>query len=276
VFTATVSNGVLPNPSATVSVVVPSGKAPNITKVTAPGSVSGATAVTIVATGATNPSGGAVKFAVKQISGPLVYVNQKPVPLGTALPVTFTGTAALNNQTGTARFFAPVSLVKPPNMVFQVTETDVANGLSTTQNVTIQLAQFTNDIASITSANYVHIANRGGQPSEIGALTVNAVTNVDQAPPAGWKMNATITARLSNGALSAPVVVPMVLNPPDAPGAALVVCGPSPCWVGNVLGVVVDSTVTPATLLAPDTITVRSSLGGVSTVLKGNAIYTIR
>ena len=276
VFTATVSNGVLPAATGTANVLVPSGKAPNITKVTAPGSVNGATFVTIAATGATNPSGGDVKFTFKQVSGPLVYVNQKQVPLGQELPSTFSGSAATGNQTGTARFVAPISLVKPPNMVFQVIETDLTNGLTTTQSVTIQLAQFTTDAVAITSAAYQHLGNRGGQVSELGALTVTATTTADQAPPAGWKMNATITARLSNGTLSSPVVVPMVLNPPDAVGAPAVVCGAAPCWVGSVLGVIVDPTVTPSVLLAPDTIAVKSSLGGAATVLKGSPIYTLR
>ena len=276
VFTATVSNGVLPAATGSANVLVPSGKAPTITKVTAPGKANGATFVTISAVGATNPTGGNVKFTFKQVSGPLVYVNQKPVPLGQELPSTFSGSAATNDQTGTARFVAPISLVKPPNMVFQVTETDLTNGLTTTQSVTIQLAQFTTDTVAITSAAYVHLANRGGVLAELGALTVTATTNADQAPPTGWKMNATITARLSNGTLSTPVSVAMALNPPDAPGAPAVVCGPVPCWVGSVIGVITDPTVTPSVLLAPDTIAVKSSLGGTSTVLKGSAIYTIR
>jgi|GEM_PF-1261860 len=279
VFTTTVSNGITPATTATTTVSVPvgGGKAPNITKTTAPGSVLGASLVTISATGTTNPNGGTVTFSFKQTSGPAVFVNLLPVPLGQTIPSTFSGTAAAGNQTGTAVFAAPIVAAKV-NMVFLVTETDVASGLTTTQQVTITLNPFPlPDAVAITSATWRGIVSRVGAPAEFGKFNLIATSNASVAPPAGMTMSATMTATLANGTVSAPVTIPLLLTPADLPGTPAPVCGATPCWVGFTTNIILDATGgTPGVFVAPDTITIKSSLGGTATVLKGNAVYTIR
>jgi hypothetical protein len=183
----------------------------------------------------------------------------------------------LGNQTGTAVFAAPIVAAKV-NMVFLVTETDVATGLTTTQQVTITLNPFPlPDAVAITSASWRGIVSRVGAPTEFGKFNVIATSNASVAVPTGMTVNATLTAKLANGTISAPVTVPMVLFPADVPGTLTPVCGATPCWVGDAVNVILDTTGgTPGVYVAPDTITVKSSLGGTNTILLGNAVYAIR
>jgi len=116
-----------------------------------------------------------------------------------------------------------------------------------------------------------------GAPAEFGKFNLTATSNASVAVPTGMTMNATLTARLANGTISAPVTIPLLLTPADLPGTAVPVCGATPCWVGATVNVILDATGgTPGVYVAPDTITVKSSLGGTSTILLGNPVYTIR
>ena len=212
-------------------------------------------------------------FSFKQTSGPAVFVNGQVVPLGQTIPSTFTGTAAANNQTGIATFAAPVSAVKLPNMVFLVTETDTATGLTTSQTITIALGTFPADVAAITSAAWRGIVSRVGAPAEFGKFNLIATSNADLAPPAGWTMTMTLTARLANGTISAPVTRPDAADAgrPARYASRAGVCGATPCWVGDTSNVILDTTDgPPGVFIAPDTITVRSSLGGTATMLLGD------
>jgi hypothetical protein len=281
VFTVSASNGVLPAATAGTTVTVPAplanAKPPIIVKTIAPGSVASGQLVTLQATGNTNPLGGTVTFAFKQTSGPNVYLNGVPVPLGQTIPSTFVGTAASNTQGAFTRFTSPISLVKPPNMVFQVTETDTRTSLTTSQSITISEAPFV-EAVTVPTVTYRQIVSRVGAPAEFGKFNLIATSTAFVAPPAGWTMNATLTAKLANGTISAPVVVPMLLTPADPVGTpvGVGVCGATPCFAGATTGVIVDATVTPPIFVAPDTIVVRSSLGGSNTVLLGDPNYVIR
>jgi hypothetical protein len=184
----------------------------------------------------------------------------------------------LGNQTGNATFVPPIIATKQ-NMVFLVTETDTTSGLTTSQSVTISLAPFT-DAVAINSAAWRGIVSRVGAPAEFGKFNMIATSNANTAPvpaPAGMTMNATLTARLANGTVSAPVTIPMLFTPADLPGTTFPVCGATPCWVGDTFNVILDTSGgLPGVFVPPDTITVNSSLGGTATILLGNPVYSIR
>jgi hypothetical protein len=200
------------------------------------------------------------------------------VPLGQTIPSTFVGTAAANTQGAFTTFTSPISLVKPPNMVFQVTETDTRTSLSTSQSITIQDAAYTGEVVTVPTVTYRQTVSRVGAPALLGVFHLQANSTAQVAPPAGWTMNATMTAKLANGTTSAPVTIPLNLTAADVPNQVLPVCGATPCWIGDINGLIVDVTGpngTP-TLVAPDTIVVRSSLGGTATILKGDPAYVLR
>jgi len=69
------------------------------------------------------------------------------------------------------------------------------------------------------------------------------------------------------GSSALPLTVPLLLTAADPPGttAGGAVCGLTPCWTTLVSAVISNTSVTPAVLVPPTTVTVRSSLGGTAT-----------
>jgi hypothetical protein len=284
IFSVSVSNGVLPaaTGSATVAVAASTSKAPTLKSFTgSPTTVNAGATVTLTAIGNTNPTGGAVTFSFKQTGGPAVLVKGAVVPLGQPIPVATTSGAAPADQIATATFTAPAVAAKA-NMTFQATVTDSTTGLTTTGSatqVTIGVNATPPDVVAITGVTYRAIVSRVGAPAELGKLQVTAVSSATP-PPAGM----TLTATYSNSTLPAnvpgstalPLTLPLLFTPADVPGTLTPTCGATPCWFGTILGVIQNTSVTPAVLLNPDSVTVKSSLGGTATMTPANALFKIR
>jgi len=288
VFAVTVSNGVLPNAtgSATVTVASANAKAPTLKSfVGTPASLNGGAIGTLTAIGNSNPAGAAVTFSFKQTAGPAVLVGARVVPLGQPIAVATTSGAAPADQTAKATFNAPFVPVTA-NMTFQACVTDTTTGLITCSGasaVTIKVAATPADLLTVTVATYRPIVSRVGAPAQLGKfnMTVTSSATPSTPPPAGM----TVTAFIVNDTLPAnvpgstalPIVMPLLFTPADVPGTLTPVCAVvGPCWVGLVDGIIQDPTQTPTGLLAPTLVTVRSSLGGVTTTFPGDAIFKIR
>jgi hypothetical protein len=286
-FGVTVFNGVLPSPIGSVGVVVaPNTAKPPILKSfnANPTSVNGGTNFTLTAIGNTNPVGGPVKFTFKQTGGPAVFVNGAPVALGQPIPITSTSGVAPADQTANAIVTAPYSSAKA-NLTFQALVTDSTFGLTTTGSATqvsVSLAPTLADTVAITAVAYRTIANVGGQNIDKGKLTVTATSSLSTAVanPVGLTMTATyvnntLPANVP-GSTALPLSLPLILQAADVPGTVTPVCGPTPCWTGQVLSVINDTSQSPAVLVAPTSVTVKSSLGGTATMTPANPLFVIR
>jgi hypothetical protein len=265
-FGVTVLNGVLPNATGSASVIVAAAttKAPTLKSFNgSPTSVNGGVLVTLTAIGNTNPTGGKVSFSFKQTGGPAVTIS----------PITTTGTAP-GDQTGKATFIAPFLTTKT-NLTFQATVTDTSTGLTTTggsSQVSISVAPTPPDTIAFLGGvvNYLDLGNVGGVTAQRGKLTIS-VTSTATPPPPGMTMTATffnntLPANVP-GSSALPISVPLLFTAADPPGttAAGAVCGAAPCWTTLVSGVIANTSITPAVLVPPTTVTVRSSLGGTAT-----------
>jgi hypothetical protein len=286
VFAVTVSNGVLPDAtgSATVLVAAANAKAPTLKSFTgAPANVAGGALGTLTAIGNTNPTGGAVTFSFKQTGGPAVIVNGAILPLGQPIPVTSTSGAAPADQTAKATFTAPTVAVAA-NMTFQACVTDTTSGLVTcgsATQVTLKVLATPPDVINFLVVTYRPIVSRVGAPASLGKLNMD-VTSSATPPPLGMTMTATIVNNTlpANvpGSTALPITMQLLYTPADLPGTpiGLTICGPTPCWDGLLDGVIQNTSVTPAVLVAPTSITVRSSLGGTATITPANPLFTIR
>jgi hypothetical protein len=265
-FGVTVLNGVLPNATGSASVIVAAAttKAPTLKSFNgSPTSVNGGVLVTLTAIGNTNPTGGQVSFSFKQTGGPAVTIS----------PITVTGTAP-SDQTGKATFIAPFLTTKT-NLTFQATVTDTSTGLTTSggsSQVSISVAPTPPDTIAFLGGvvNYLDLGNVGGVTAQRGKLTIS-VTSTATPPPPGMTMTATffnntLPANVP-GSSALPISVPLLFTAADPPGttAAGAVCGAAPCWTTLVSGVIANTSITPAVLVPPTTVTVRSSLGGTAT-----------
>ena len=267
-FGVTVANGVLPNTTGNAVVTVlaaGTGKAPTIKSFTAtPSAPVGGTLVTLTAIGNANPTApaptGTVTFSFKQTGGPAVTFN----------PMTVSGIAPAD-QTAKVTFTAPRLTVKT-NLTFQVVETN-STGLSTTSGtITVSVQPAPPDTVAFLGGvvNYLDLGNVGGVTAQRGKLTISAVSSATP-PPIGMTMTATffnntLPANVP-GSSALPITVPLLFTAADPPGttAAGAVCGATPCWTVLVSGVIGNTSVTPAVLVPPTTVTVRSSLGGTAT-----------
>jgi hypothetical protein len=90
-----------------------------------------------------------------------------------------------------------------------------------------------------------------------------------------------MTAYLRNGTLPTTVpgsttanAIPMqlTLQPADA-GAPTPVCGATPCWTGNMLGVIDNNA---GSNVAPLVIDVKSNFGNVGSIAIGNPLYVTK
>jgi hypothetical protein len=274
VFTATVSNGVLPAATGSASVVVGAvnTKAPNVVtqSFTPTGAILGGAVVTLSATGNTNPVGGTVTVSFRQTGGVAVTIS----------PVTKTGTAPAN-QVGKATFTAPFG--PAATLTFVATVTDTATGLTKDSGtLTVKTTATPADVVTIASITYRPIVSRVGAPAEFGKFQI--VANSTALPaPLGMTMTATLvnnTLPLNlNGSTALPITVPLLLTGADTPAviaAGLAVCGPTPCWTTLISGVIADTTQTPAIYVAPTSVTVKSSVGGTATMLQGDPLFIIR
>jgi hypothetical protein len=279
VFAVTVLNGVLPNATGSASVLVAAStaKAPTLKSfVGTSGNLNGGQIGTLTAIGNTNPTGGTVSFSFKQTGGPAVIVNGAAVPLGQPIPVTSTSGVAPADQTGVATFTAPFVPAKA-NMTFQATVKDNATGLTTssgTTAVTIGVNATPPDTISFLGGvvNYLNLGNVGGVVAQRGKLTIS-VTSTANPPPPGMTMtasffNSTLPAG-TPGSSTLPMTAQLIFTAADPVGttAGGAVCGTvAPCWTVLVSGVIANTSVTPAVLVPPTSVTVRSSLGGTATV----------
>ena len=261
-FTGTAFNGVVPAAARNVSVIVAAGtaKAPivNTQGFTPTGTINGGNVVTLSATGNTNPTGGTVTVSFRQTGGAALTLN----------PVTMTGTPPAN-QTGKATFTVPFG--PAAQYTFVAIVTDTVSGLTATSGtMTIKTAATPADTVNITAVAYLDLGNVGGVVAQRGKLTITAVSTASPAP-AGMTMTATffnntLPANMP-GSSALPMTAPLVLLPADPIGAVLVICGPTPCWTTGtpIAGVIADTRVTPAVLVPPTSVTVKSSLGGSAT-----------
>jgi len=216
-----------------------------------------------------------VSFSFKQTGGPAVIVNGAVVPLGQPIPVKTTSGAAPADQTANATFTAPFVAAKA-NMTFQATVKDNASGLTTssgTTAVTIGVAATPPDTITFLGGvvNYLNLGNVGGVVAQRGKLTVS-VTSTANPPPPGMTMtasffNSTLPANIP-GSSALPMTAQLVYTAADPIGTtgAGAVCGTAPCWTALISGVIANTSVTPAVLVPPTSVTVRSSLGGTRTV----------
>ncbi len=278
VFAVTVLNGVLPNATGSVSVLVAANtaRAPTLKSFNGTsGNLNGGQLGTLTAIGNTSPTGGTVSFSFKQTGGPAVIVNGAVVPLGQPIPVKTTSGAAPADQTANATFTAPFVAAKA-NMTFQATVKDNASGLTTssgTTAVTIGVAATPPDTITFLGGvvNYLNLGNVGGVVAQRGKLTVS-VTSTANPPPPGMTMtasffNSTLPANIP-GSSALPMTAQLVYTAADPIGTtgAGAVCGTAPCWTALISGVIANTSVTPAVLVPPTSVTVRSSLGGTRTV----------
>ena len=275
-FTVTVANGVLPNTTATASVVVASNtaKAPTLKSFSAtPAGPSAGQLVTLTAIGNTNPATGNVSFSFKQTGGPAVTIS--------AITITGTGTA---DRTARATFIAPTVPTKT-SLTFQATVKDITTGLTTTGGATqasVTVAATPPDTVTFICPGcgiaggqvlYQAIGNVGGVTAQRGKLTVSVTSSATPAQVGG-----TMTATFFNNTLAAnvpgssalPLTMTLLAQPADPvgtlPGASI--CGPTVCWT-NVAPAVIDNL--QGTLLPPTTVTVTSPLGGRATVSGASA-----
>jgi hypothetical protein len=268
VITSTVSNGVLPNANGTVTITPAplTAKPPVVTKQA--GTQAGST-VTLSATAKANNGTTPITISFRQTGGPAVGLALSPT---TGLPP---------NQSATATFTVPVG--PAATFTFVAIATDPTSGLTATSGtITVKSVAVLTDSVTITSVAYRPIVSRVGAPAELGKLNIIASSNeTDVNPvPVGMTMNATIvnaTLPLNvPGSTALPITVPLVFTPADVPGTLTPTCGPTACWVGNVNQVIQDTSQSPAVLVAPTTVTVKSSLGGTASVSQGNPVFTIR
>jgi hypothetical protein len=263
-FGVTVLNGVSPNATGSTSVLVAGATAAKpivrTQGATPAGTVNGGTVVTLSATGNTNPAGGAVTVSFRQTGGAAVTLS----------PVTMTGTAP-SDQIGKATFTVPFG--PATQFTFVATMTSTASGLTKDSGtITVKTAATPPDTIAFLGGvvNYLNLGNVGGVVAQRGKLTISVTSTATPAP-----LGMTMTATFSNNTLPAnvpgssalPISVPLLLTAADPPGttAGGAVCGPIPCWTKLVSAVISNTTVTPAVLVPPTTVTVRSSLGGTAT-----------
>ncbi|GAB3766763.1 hypothetical protein GCM10028796_26610 [Ramlibacter monticola] len=268
-FNTVVNNGVLPSQVATASIVVASAasKPPVVTK---QGSTQAGAVVTLNATAKADNGVTPITLAFQQTGGPTVGIG----------PVTLAGLPP--NQVGTANFTVPVSAAQT-QFTFVAIATDPTTGMTTTSNpITVKSPAILADVVTITSVAYRAIVSRVGAPAELGKLNIIATSNETNLNPVpvGMTMNTTLVnsslPASVPGSTALPITVPLKYTPADLPGTLTPTCGATPCWVGDVTGVIQDTSKVPAVLVAPTSVTVRSSLGGNATVNQGNAVFTIR
>ncbi|MDB5955804.1 hypothetical protein [Ramlibacter sp.] len=268
-ITSAVSNGVLPTAIANITFTpaVVNTKPPIVTKTS--GTQSGSL-VTLNATAKANNGLSPVTISFRQTGGPSVGIALQPT----------SGTPP--NQTGVATVTVPVS-PSPATFSFVAVVTDPANGLQTTSGtITVKSPAVLSDFVTITAVTYRPIVSRVGAPADLGKLNITASSNETDinALPAGMTMNAilvnnTLPANVP-GSTALPITVPLKYTAADVPNAPAPLCGPTACWVGNATGLIQDTSQVPAVLVAPTTVTVKSSLGGAASVSQGNAVFTIR
>ncbi|HSQ03500.1 MAG TPA: hypothetical protein VLN59_05670, partial [Burkholderiales bacterium] len=245
-FTVTVSNGVTPPATRSVTVTINSGTVttPQISSFTAnPTPALGGTKVTLSAV-ATDPSGSPVGFTFTQQGGPTV----------TLAPVTVTGTAPAA-QTGTTTFNAPTG--GATTLTFGVTVRNASGG---TVSGTVKVNVITDTVAIL--------APTWDNRQLRGKLNITA-TSTANPPPPGMTMTATyfnnsLPANVP-GSAALPITTPLglVIDTAICPTAA-------PCWNVLQLGVIANTSVSPPVFVAPTSITVRSNLGGSATVSGGS------
>jgi hypothetical protein len=269
VITSTVSNGVLPSAVATVTITPGPAvaKPPVITK---QGATQAGSVITLSATAKANNGTTPVVISFRQTGGPSV---------GIALAAT-AGTPP--NQTATGTVTVPVSATAT-TFTFVAIATDSATGVQTTSGtISIKSPAILSDVVTITSVTYRPIVSRVGAPADLGKFNMIATSNeTDLNPiPVGMTMNAilvnnTLAANIP-GSTALPITVPLKYTPADLPNTPAPVCGATACWVGDATGLIQDTSKIPAVLVAPTTVTVKSSLGGTASVSQGNAVFTIR
>jgi hypothetical protein len=268
-ITVVVSNGVLPSAtgSVTVNVAAANTKPPVVTK---QGFTQSGSLVTLNATAKADNGVTPITIGFRQTGGPTVGIG----------PVTLTGVPP--NQVGQATFTVPVSTVQT-QFNFVAIATDPTTGLQTTSGtIQVKSPPVPSDFVTITNVTYRPIVSRVGAPADLGKLNILATSNETDFNPLPTGM--TMTAIIVNASLPAtvpgstalPISVPLKYTPADVPGTLTPTCGATPCWVGDINNVIQDTTQTPAVLVAPTTVTVRSSLGGSASVNQGNAVFTIR
>ncbi len=284
-FGVTVVNGVLPNATGSVGVVVApaTAKAPTLKSFTSSaGSANGGVTLTLTGIGNTNPTGGKVTFSFKQTGGPAVLLNNAPLPLGQPIPITSTSGVAPADQTAKATFVVPFIPAKA-NLTFQACVTDTTFGLVTCGSataVTVSVNPVPADTVAFTTVTYRPIVSRVGAPADLGKFQVLATSSTGANPPPGMTMtvtysNSTLPANVP-GSTTLPLTLPLLFTPADLPGTLTPTCGATPCWFGTILGVIQDTSVTPAVLVNPDLVTLKSSLGGTATITPANPLFTIR
>jgi hypothetical protein len=159
---------------------------------------------------------------------------------------------------------------------------DNTSGLITcggTSQVSISLAATPPDVITITGVNYRTTQTIGGQLTNVGKLTITAVSSATPAP-VGMTMNATfvnntLPANVA-GSTALPLSLQLILQAADLPGTITPVCGATPCWTSSVVAVINDTTKSPAVNIPPTSVTVTSSLGGTATILQGNPLFVIK
>ncbi len=169
-ISATVSNGVLPNAttSVTVNVAAANTKPPIVTK---QGFTQTGATVTLNATAKADNGTTPITIAFRQTGGPTVGIG----------PVTLTGVPP--NQVGTANFTVPVSATQT-QFTFVAIATDPTTGLTTTSgSITVKSKAVLADFVSFTSVAYRPIVSRVGAPADLGKLTIIANVERDQPEP---------------------------------------------------------------------------------------------
>jgi hypothetical protein len=268
-ITTTVSNGVLPAASGTITIIpAVAGSLPPL--VTAQGATQAGPVVTVSATAKAANGTTPITISFRQVGGPSI---------GMALTAT---TGAPPTQSATASFNVPVSAAASTFKIVPIV-TDPVTGLQTTGAViSITSPAILSDVLTITNVTYRPIVSRVGAPADLGKLTIVVSSNeTDVNPlPDGMTMNAivvnnTLPANVP-GSTALPITVPLKYTPADVPNQPAGGCGATACWVGDATGLIQDTSKTPAVLVAPTTVTVRSSLGGTASVSQGNAVFVIR
>ncbi|NOU01583.1 MAG: hypothetical protein HOO95_08445, partial [Gallionella sp.] len=240
-FSVTVRNTVPLASSAVVSIIV--------NPPTAPPSVSFAMPANVVAGSTVNLSGvvsNGATFVWTQTAGEFVTLNAA--------------------NTLKPSFIAPRG---PALLTFVLTATNLSGASAVaTRNIAI--------VADSITVGTVIWDNRKGKGKLSIVAYSSVITNQSPLPPLGMTMTATIwnntLPSLATGSESHPISVPMTLIQ-DGLGQPIV-CGTGlPCFEANLTDVIVDAGSPLATpvMLAPTTVVVRSSLGGVGTVT-GNRI----
>jgi hypothetical protein len=225
--------------------------------------------ITLSATAKSNTGNTPVVISFRQTGGPAVGLALSPT------------TGAPPNQSATATATVPVG--PSATFTFVALATDPATGLTTTSGtISIKSVAVLTDTVTITSVAYRPIVSRVGAPAELGKL--NMVVNDNETDTNPLPVGMTMTATIVNntlplnlpGSTALPISIPLLYTPADVPGTLTPVCGATACWVGNVNQVIQNTSVTPSVLVAPTTVTVKSSLGGTASVSQGNPVFTIR